>query len=183
MTTANWYALQVYTGREKWVTSCLQELGYETLLLVSNVISQWSDRRKTLERAMFPGYVFCHFDSCYRSSLLAAPGVLRVVGRGNTPVPVEKHEIASLQQIARASYSVNPYPYLETGDWVSIVGGSLDGLVGRLVEFKKDARVVISVSLLQRSVCIEVDRQRLQPLHPTASPAMEISARQPGKVA
>lgn len=164
MISKEWYALQVYTGREKWVSSYLQQNGHETLLPVSVVISKWSDRQKRIERPVFPGYVFCHFDATRRAPILSVPGVLSIVGRARTPVPIEAHEIAALQKIQKTGYRVETCPYLDTGTWVTIEGGSLDGVIGRLVELKKRYRVMLSVSLLQRSVCLEVDQERLRPI-------------------
>ena len=78
----DWYALQVYTGKEKWVASMLDERGHEVMLLQYTVVHLWSDRRKRIDRPVFPGYVFCHFDAHLRSPILAVPGVLRIVGFG-----------------------------------------------------------------------------------------------------
>ena len=59
MNSREWYALQVYTGKEKWVTAALEERGHDPLLLLYTVVSKWSDRRMQIDRAVFPGYVFC----------------------------------------------------------------------------------------------------------------------------
>jgi len=53
--------------------------------------------------------------------------------------------------------SSQPWPYLEVGERVKIHTGKLSGLEGILVNFKGNHRVVLSVSLLQRSVALEVD--------------------------
>jgi transcription antitermination factor NusG len=49
---------------------------------------------------LFPGYVFCHFDSNKRLPILMTPGMVRIVGPGNRPEPVDDHEIASIRTIA-----------------------------------------------------------------------------------
>ena len=60
-------------------------------------------------------------------------------------------------QIAVASgVPGQPWPYLEVGEKVRIHTGKLSGLEGILVNFKGNHRVVLSVSLLQRSVALEV---------------------------
>jgi transcription antitermination factor NusG len=160
----DWYALQVYTGKEKWVASMLDERGHEVMLLQYTVVHLWSDRRKRIDRPVFPGYVFCHFDAHLRSPILAVPGVLRIVGFGRTPVPIEHHEIEALARIADSGSCVAPVPYLSTGEWVRIRGGALDGMIGRVITFRKGLRVVVSISLLKRSVSLEVDHERLDRL-------------------
>jgi transcription antitermination factor NusG len=46
---------------------------------------------------------------------------------------------------------------LEIGERVRVSTGTLSGVEGILVNFKGSHRVVLSVSLLQRSVALEVD--------------------------
>lgn len=58
---------------------------------------------------------------------------------------------------------VTPYPYLKEGDFVYIHRGPLQGLEGILVQIKNLWRVVVSVTLLQRSVAVEVDRETVSP--------------------
>jgi hypothetical protein len=54
-----------------------------------------------------------------------------------------------------------PWPYLEIGERVRIEDTALQGLEGILIAFKGRRRVVVSVTLLQRSVALEIDRARI----------------------
>ena len=56
-----------------------------------------------------------------------------------------------------------PCPYLTAGAKVTLQHGPLKGVEGILVE-AKETRLVLSVSLLQRSVSVEVDREWIAPL-------------------
>jgi transcription antitermination factor NusG len=164
MTNNGWFAVQVYTGKEKWVSAALEERGHDPLLLLYTETHQWSDRRMRVERAVFPGYVFCRVDPRQRTSVLSVPGVLRIVGVGRKPIPLEVDEVSSLLQIADSGHRVSPAPFLRTGERVVIRGGALDGVVGRLIHFRNGLRVAVSVSLLERAVSLEVDISRLERL-------------------
>jgi transcription antitermination factor NusG len=59
---------------------------------------------------------------------------------------------------------VAPWPYLEVGQKVRIEDHVLQGLEGILVGFKGRHRIVVSVSLLQRSVSVEIDRALVSPI-------------------
>ena len=72
-------------------------------------------------------------------------------------MPVEDREIEAIQIAVASGISSQPWPYLEVGERVKIHTGKLIGLEGILVNFKGNHRVVLSVSLLQRSVALEVD--------------------------
>lgn len=79
------------------------------------------------------------------------------MGYGKTPIPVEDREIEALQLAVASGVSSQPWPYLKVGERVRIHSGRLAGLEGILIQFKGNHRVVLSVSLLQRSVALEVD--------------------------
>jgi transcription antitermination factor NusG len=88
---------------------------------------------------------------------VVTPGVLQVVGCGRTPTPIEDGEIQAIQVAVASGISGQPWPYLEVGERVRIHTGKLSGIEGILVNFKGNHRVVLSVTLLQRSVALEVD--------------------------
>ena len=161
---SRWFALQVHTGREKWIGAYLASGEFEQLVLLQKDIREWSDRRKNIDVPIFPGYVFCHFDLQVRSRVLLTPGVQRIVGNGWTPIAIEDEEIAALQLLQKASCPIERWPYLREGDLMRIDGGALDGLVGRFVRAKSGCRIVVSVTLLQRSVSVEIDPSRLTPV-------------------
>jgi transcription antitermination factor NusG len=59
---------------------------------------------------------------------------------------------------------VEPWPYLHSGQQVRIDRGVLSGIEGVLVEIRKVHRIVVSVTLLQRSVSVEIDRDWVVPV-------------------
>jgi transcription antitermination factor NusG len=159
-----WFALRVKPRHEKCVALILQNKGYEQFLPLQRCERRSPGRSKKVELPLFPGYVFCRFDVLVRLPLLTTPGVLQVVGLGRTPVPVEDREIEAIQRIVASDLSVEPWPYLEAGQHVEIEDGPLRGLRGILLSFKTQLRLVVSVSLLQRAVAIEVDRESVSPV-------------------
>ena len=56
-----------------------------------------------------------------------------------------------------------PWPYLEAGDRVRIRAGALRGLEGILISVKGNQRLVLSVTLLRRSVAVELDSHSVEP--------------------
>jgi transcription antitermination factor NusG len=90
-------------------------------------------------------------------------------GGAKTPTPVEESEIAAVQRIVASDALSRPWPFLNTGDRVQVIDGPLAGLEGILLEFKKSLRLVVSVTLLQRSVAVEIDGDWVRPLSPRYS--------------
>lgn len=152
-----WYALQVWSRKESFVSLHLTGLGYECFLPTYKCQRKWSDRVKELEQPLFPGYLFCRFDFSSRRPLVMTSGVIQIVGNGKSPLPVADEEIERIQLAVSAEAPRQPWPYIEVGERVRVNQGSLRGLEGILINFKGSHRVVVSVSLLQRSVAVEVD--------------------------
>lgn len=162
--TLSWYALLVRSRKEGHIASQIQGQGFECLLPTYKSIRKWSDRVKELEQPLFPGYLFCRFDFENRRPVIMTPGVLQVVGFGRTAAPVPDEEIRALQLAISSDASKQPWPYVEIGQKVQVVYGNLTGLEGILVNVKGNHRVVLSVTLLQRSVALEVETSWLRPV-------------------
>ena len=152
-----WYVLQCRIRKEAMISAQLEGQGFECFLPKYKSIREWSDRKKVVEQPLFPGYVFCRFDYTQRRPVVLTPGVLQVVGCGKTPIPVEQREIEAIQLAVASELPSQPWPYMEVGERVKIHTGKLAGIEGILINFKGNHRVVLSVTLLQRSVALEVD--------------------------
>ncbi len=158
-----WYALTVGPRKEKFTAQALRTRGFEDFLPLYASRSQWSDRIRKIERPLFQGYVFCRFDIIERQAVLKTPDVVSIVGFGKTPEPVDDTEIAALQAVCRSGLDAIPYPHARIGSKVQVNDGPLKGLEGILVQDRK-TRLILSLTLLQRSVAVEIDRAWIAPL-------------------
>ena len=152
-----WFALQVRARHEVGVADYLNGKGYEWFLPQYTLRKRWSDRVKEVEAPLFPGYLFCRFNPLDRLPILKTPGVIQVVGNNRQPIAVDEQEIRAIQALVASGVPNRPWPFMEIGDKVRIDSGPLRGLEGLLVEFKGNHRLVLSVTLLQRWVAVEMD--------------------------
>jgi transcription antitermination factor NusG len=169
-----WFAILARTGREKSATLLLENNGYECYLPTIKITRQWSDRLKEIELPLFPGYLFCRMNSHDRLPVLTTPGVVQIVGVGKSPIPIEEQEIAAIQRVGKSGISIMPWPYLQVGNVARIENGPLRGLSGIVIRIKSGLKLVLSVSLLQRSVAVEIDRSwisAVRPVRPIADQA------------
>ena len=164
MNNLPWYALQVRPRYEKVVASTLLSKGYEGFLPLYSQRRRWSDRMKEIHLPLFPGYLFCRFDMNHRLPILVTPGFIRIVGIGKTPYPVDEHEIQALQSIVLSNLQTEPWSYISTGQRVRIELGALAGVEGIFIGFKGSSKIVVSVSLLNRSVAVEIDESWVVPI-------------------
>src|SRR5271155_694035 len=161
-----WFALQVRTRNEAGVAEQLNRQGYERFLPLYKVRKRWSDRIKEVDAPLFPGYLFCRFDPQDRLPILKTPGVMQIVGFKNGPVAVDESEIQALHTVIAAEAPHQPWPFLTAGDRVRIESGPLLGLEGILTEVRRSHRLVLSVTLLQRSVAVEIDSALVTAINP-----------------
>jgi transcription antitermination factor NusG len=152
-----WYAVQVRPKSERCTSQFLHAKGYDPFLPLYPCRRRWSDRIKELHLPLIPNYLFCRVTSEAIGAIVTTPGVIRIVGAGRTPIAIDDHEISALQRIDALRLSARPWPFLREGQTVQVTDGPLAGTRGVLLRVKSAQRLVVSVSLLQRSVAVELD--------------------------
>jgi transcription antitermination factor NusG len=161
----SWYALQIQSRLASVASATLRGKGYEEFLPLYRSRRRWSDRIKELEIPLFPGYLFCRFNVSDRlMPILTTPGVIGIVGAGKTPVPVDNEEVEAIRVVLRSGLAAEPWPFFTVGSKVYIEGGPLEGVEGLVTNTEKVYRLIVSVSLLQRSVAVEIDREWARPI-------------------
>ena len=158
-----WYALYVRSRHEKTVENSLRGKGYSVFSPSYRTKRKRIDRIAEIEVALFPGYVFCSFDANTRLPILMTPGVVGVVGRGSRPEPVDEIEIASMRTLALSGRSVQPWPFLESGQRIWLHSGPLAGAEGIFLRVKDEDRLVVSITLLQRAVSVVIEKEAVAP--------------------
>jgi transcription antitermination factor NusG len=159
-----WYAVQVRYQTEKRTAHFLSEKGFEQFVPLYRAQRQWTDRVKQMELPLFPGYVFCRFDVQNWLPIKSTAGVVSIVSIGNTPATIEEHEVEAIRSAMRGGVAAEPWPFLREGQRVRVCAGAMRGHEGLLVNVKNRSRLILSVSMLQRSVAIEVDRDVVEPI-------------------
>ena len=159
-----WYAVSVRPRYEKLATRHLEHQGVNCFLPVYRSVRRWKDRRKELDMALFPGYVFVNLNARDRLGVLQAPGVLRFVTFQGQPAAVPDCEIRALESSMFAGVRPQPHPYLSKGRKVRVKSGPLVDAEGIMIRRKEGFRLVLSIELIMRSVILEVDEADVEPL-------------------
>jgi len=154
-----WYVIRVRSNFEWKASQVLKEKGYEPFVPSYKVRSLWSDRVKVIDRPLFPGYVLCRFDGRTSLPLLQTPGVVQVVNCAGAPLPIDDREVSAVQAMMDSAVPLFPRAFMNVGQRIRINGGPLAGLEGILESFRNGHRIVVSVSLMRRSVAAEIDAE------------------------
>lgn len=153
-----WFALQTVSGKEGAVAVILEGKAYEVFLPLYERRRQWADRVKKVLKPLFPGYLFCRVGPEARGRIVTTPGVIRIVGFGNSPARIDDEEVEAIRRITESGLPAEPCPPLREGERVRIEQGPLQGLEGTFVRSGSQHQLVVTVRLLQRAVAVGVDR-------------------------
>jgi len=170
-----WFAIQVQSTREKLVSTLLRHKGYEEFTPVYQVES---GRAKGTEKPLFPGYLFCRCEYVPRvppsgsAGILTTPGVIRILGFNRTPEPVEDSEIEGIRRLLSSRMAIQPLAQYAPGQQVKIMDGPLKNVEGVIITIAGDDHLVVSVSLLQRSVSVKIDKRLAQIQNPISNVEM-----------
>jgi transcription termination/antitermination protein NusG len=159
-----WFALQTRSRHEKVVQCQLERRNVEHFLPMMKRVSQWTDRKKEIKVPLFAGYCFARFALAERLPVLQSEGVVRVVGSADRPEPIPDEEIDALRRLIINSSNYVCHPYLKEGMLAEVINGPMQGLKGRLIRGVKNARLVLSITLIQRSVSIEINADDVAPV-------------------
>jgi transcription antitermination factor NusG len=160
----NWYAIWTRSRNEHVVRERLKEEAIEAFLPTVTRWSHWKDRRKPIEWPLFPSYCFARFNESERLRVLKCRGVVGIVSVNGRPAPVPAFEIENIKLLVGRTLTFDPCPFVREGAMVTITGGPLRGVVGRLLQ--KDARrasVVLSVTSIGQAVRVEVNARDISP--------------------
>ena len=167
---AKWYVIHTYSGYENKVANDLEKLvenrGMQDLIVeikipTDTVTEIKDDKKREVERKIFPGYVLIKMivtdDSWYVVHNIR--GVTGFVGPASKPVPLTDSEVAALgveKHTVEVGYQV--------GDTVNIISGPLEGYSGVVKEIDIPANnvcVVLSMFGRETPVQMELDQIKL----------------------
>lgn len=156
----HWYAVYIFVRHEKTVNSSLLGKNIETFLPLREVVSQWKDRKKSVQLPLFPGYIFVSLftkDSQGILNVLNTKGVVRILSANGSFQPVPVEQINSIKSLLETKIELHPYRYFVRGKEVVVVNGPLQGVSGKILERKGQNRLIVSIGIIKRSVSVEID--------------------------
>jgi transcriptional antiterminator NusG len=166
---ARWYVVHTYSGYENKVASNLEktvenrqlhDLIQQILVPTETVTEIKDDKKRDVERKIFPGYVLVKMILTDESWYVVRNirGCTGFVGPSSKPIPLTDEEVARLgveKKEIEVSYDV--------GDSVQIIDGPLEGFVGVVEEVDKEKnRVRVTVSMFGRETPVELELNQAQ---------------------
>jgi transcription antitermination factor NusG len=153
---AFWHALYTMRRFERTVAQHLQKRCVEGFVPFFAVRRLSLDGEIRIEVPLFPRYAFCKCAVSALESIRTIPGVLTVVHTAGSIGTVHTQEIEAVQRVVNSGFLYEPWHHAP-GKLVTIEEGPLQGLRGVLDNTGARRRLILQVSLIRRSVAIEID--------------------------
>ncbi len=168
---AKWYVAHTYSGYENKVKTDIektienrnmQDVIQEISVPMEEVVEIKDDKKKTVMRKVFPGYVIIKMVMTDESWYVVrnCRGVTGFVGPGSKPVPLTDEEIAAIG-LEKKTVSVG----FDVGDNIRVKYGPLEGFVGVINAIVMDKqKIKATISMFGRDTDVELEFNQVEAL-------------------
>lgn len=160
----SWFLAQLKPNSGQIANRNLRRQGFKTFLPLEDRMQTRSNRFVTVERPLFPGYIFVAFDLAggLWSSINATHGVTRLVSFGKEPAPVPPALMVDLLQRCDSSGKLLPPKLWQPGDQVTLTGGPFASFVAEVETIAPDRRVWVLMEIMggQTRIAVPADQLR-----------------------
>ena len=168
---AKWYVAHTYSGYENKVKADIektienrnmQDVIQEISVPMEEVVEIKDDKKKTVMRKVFPGYVIIKMIMTDESWYVVrnCRGVTGFVGPGSKPVPLTEEEIAAIgleKKVVTCDF--------EVGDSIRVKYGPLEGFVGVIEAIVLDKqKIKAKISMFGRDTDVELEFNQVEAL-------------------
>ncbi|WP_230980018.1 transcription termination/antitermination protein NusG [Steroidobacter gossypii] len=156
-----WFVLRTRCHHENAVQNELERKQIVSFLPMRTIVRRRSERRSLLRVPLFPGYVFVQPRADEFHEIRCIRGSCGFVLAGARPAPMSEQELEAVRIIVGSGAALVVNPQLIPGQRVAVVAGPFMGVQGVLTRVKCQQRLVINAHLLNTSVSVEVDVDKI----------------------
>ena len=155
-----WHVLHVRPRCEKKMGEYCAAHAVECYLPLREETKVYQRRRVTVEKPVFPGYVFLTFRPAERVTVLKSNVVVRILEVVNQEQLL--HELAQIRKALDVDATLGACAAFERGRRVRVTAGSFQGVEGIIQTVRGQTRVLLNVDMIGQAVAVEIDRELLE---------------------
>jgi len=154
----NWHVVVTRSRFEKKSNTILMQNGFDTYLPLTREFVQWSDRKKWVEKPLFPGYLFVKFNSKERYNVLCVNGIAKIVHFENQDCVIDEKLIDSIRELLKNQSKPQLIEELniEIGEEVIIKQGPFKGMAGKLAQLNGKTKVLVTIEAIGQGILLEL---------------------------
>ena len=155
-----WHVLYVKSRWEKKVYESLQDISLESFMPQVKTIRQWSDRKKTILKPLFPSYVFVNINSSLEfQKALSVNGACTYIRFGNEYARVTAKEITQIKLLVGdkdiTDIEMNTQ-VPKVGEVKKITFGPLSGLECEVLKVGNANKIIVQIDSLQQNITASI---------------------------
>jgi transcriptional antiterminator RfaH len=158
-----WIVVATHPHREAFAIENLERQDYEAYCPMILKRTRHARRTYDVRRPLFPSYIFLSMTSGDWHPVLGTYGVRTVLRNGDRPAILPPGFVENLRACEIAGVICKPEERLKPGQVVTINGGQLDGLIGRIIQIRDRDRVLLLLDMLNQKAKVHVDARMLTP--------------------
>jgi transcription antitermination factor NusG len=156
-----WFVLRTRSHHENAVQNDLQHKRINSYLPKRTVTRRSNDRKSTLQVPLFPGYIFVQPRLDQFENIRYIRGSCGLVLAGMKPAAMPEKDLEAVRILVRSGATLAVNPRLIPGQRVEVIAGPFMGVQGVLIRVKCEQRLVLNAHLLNSSVSVEVDADKI----------------------
>ncbi len=153
-----WTAIYVKSRAEKKVAERLTEMQVENYLPLLKTKVQWSDRVKTVEKVLIPGYIFARISEREYYDILNINGCVTYVRSEGKAARIRESQINAMKILLQEApeTALTAVDAFGPGQMVEITYGAFKGFIGEIIYHKNSGRLLVRIDQVGLCVSIEV---------------------------
>jgi len=157
----DWHVLHLRPRCEKRMAEYCRSFDLDCYLPLREQTKIYQRRRVTVQKPLFPGYVFVDYRAQDRAHILRSNYVVNILEVANQEQLLA--ELAQIRKVLVVDPTLGACEAYTRGKRARIVRGPFQGLEGVIQLVKGRTRVVLNVEMIGQAVSVEVDVVDLEP--------------------
>ena len=156
-----WFVLRTRSHHENTAHNDLRVRRINSYLPLRMVTRSRNGRRTPMQVPLFPGYIFVQPLLEQFENIRYVRGSCGLVLHGLKPAPMPEKDLEAVRILVRSGAALAVNPQLIPGQRVEVIAGPFMGVQGELIRVKCQQRLVLNTHLLNSSVSVEVDADKV----------------------
>jgi transcriptional antiterminator RfaH len=159
----HWFVVQSNPREEERAQHFLEEKGLRTYLPRMETVSLRRLKSVTVQKPLFPGYLFCHFDPNESLAYVRwTKGVKKLLPESVNPVPIAIEVLDAIRSLQQGDGVIRKQP-LQKNDRVRIARGPFKDILGIFDYWASDqGRVRVLLNFISYQASVELHHSLLE---------------------
>ncbi|WP_136669340.1 transcription termination/antitermination protein NusG [Flavobacterium sp. H122] len=159
-----WYVIYTKSRCEKKTAQKLIQQNFQVYLPLQKTVSQWSDRKKEIEKPLFSSYVFIYLETMNDYfKALTVEGVVLFIKFGDKLIRVLDEEINRITFFLNqfSEVEIKNSSELKVGDLKRINTGPFENYECEIIKINSKQKICVQINSLQQSLLAEIQSYHL----------------------